>query len=116
MAGNNAPRDELGDFLKARRAQLRPHAVGMPNGDRPRRMPGLRREDVAQLAAISLTATPASKHGGLPASAPVLAALAPALRPDEDQRAYLYGLAGKDAARPRRRTAAPPTPTTSSWS
>ncbi|MFI8348084.1 helix-turn-helix domain-containing protein [Streptomyces sp. NPDC085596] len=105
MSGNNARRNELGDFLKARRAELRPHAVGLPDGDRPRRVPGLRREEVAQLASISTDYYTRLEQGSLPASAHVLAAVARALRLDEDQRTYVYGLAGKDAARPRRRTA-----------
>ncbi|BDH05876.1 MULTISPECIES: helix-turn-helix domain-containing protein [Streptomyces] len=105
MSGNNARRDELGDFLKARRAELRPHMVGLPDGDRPRRVPGLRREEVAQLASISTDYYTRLEQGTLPASAHVLAALARALRLDEDQRTYVYGLAGKTAARPRRRTA-----------
>lgn len=105
MSGNNARRSELGDFLKARRAELLPPAVGLPDGGRPRRVPGLRREEVAQLASISTDYYTRLEQGTLPASAQVLAALARALRLDEDQRTYLYGLAGKDAARPRRRTA-----------
>ncbi|MFD7436893.1 helix-turn-helix domain-containing protein [Streptomyces sp. NPDC059861] len=61
--------------------------------------------EVAQLASISTDCYTRLEQGSLPASARVLAALARALRLDEDQRTYLYGLAGKDTARPRRRTA-----------
>ncbi|MFJ4467704.1 helix-turn-helix domain-containing protein [Streptomyces sp. NPDC089424] len=104
MTGDKAHRSELGDFLKARRAELLPHTVGLPDTGRPRRVPGLRREEVAQLASISTDYYTRLEQGNLPASAHVLAALARALRLDEDQRTYLYSLAGKDAARPRRRT------------
>src|SRR6201999_3553517 len=47
-------RAELGQFLKARRAQLSPGDVGMPPGSR-RRTPGLRREEVALLAGVGVT-------------------------------------------------------------
>ncbi|MEV0156995.1 helix-turn-helix transcriptional regulator [Micromonospora sp. NPDC050686] len=46
-------RAELADFLRARRARLRPAEVGLPDGVR-RRTPGLRRQEVAQLAGISI--------------------------------------------------------------
>jgi hypothetical protein len=45
-------RNDLGEFLKARRAELDPATVGLPDGG-PRRVAGLRREEVAVLAAIS---------------------------------------------------------------
>ena len=45
---------ELGDFLRSRRARLRPEDVGLPNYGR-RRVPGLRREELAQLAVVSAT-------------------------------------------------------------
>ncbi|MFG2949876.1 MmyB family transcriptional regulator [Streptomyces adustus] len=110
MTSDNAQLNELGDFLKARRAELRPDTVGLPEGDRRRRVPGLRREEVAQLASISTDYYTRLEQGSLPASAHVLAALARALRLDEDQRTYLYGLAGKSADRPRRRSAQRPRP------
>ncbi|MFH9612022.1 helix-turn-helix domain-containing protein [Streptomyces sp. NPDC017448] len=97
-------RSELGAFLKARRAELSPRAVGLPDSAGPRRVAGLRREEVAQLAAISTDYYTRLEQGRLPASAPVLEVLAKALHLDEDQRRYLFGLAGKDTAKPRRRT------------
>ncbi|MGW6598969.1 helix-turn-helix domain-containing protein [Streptomyces sp. NPDC055036] len=97
-------RNELGAFLKARRAELSPRAVGLPDSSGPRRVAGLRREEVARLAAISTDYYTRLEQGRLPASAPVLEALAEALHLDEDQRRYLFGLAGKDIAKPRRRT------------
>jgi transcriptional regulator with XRE-family HTH domain len=93
---------ELGAFLKARRAELGPAEVGLPDGGARRRVTGLRREEVALLAAISTDYYTRLEQGRIPASAPVLAELAQVLRLDDDQRAYLFELAGKDAARPRR--------------
>ncbi|MEU8675455.1 helix-turn-helix transcriptional regulator [Streptomyces sp. NPDC048560] len=95
--------NELGEFLKARRAELSPRTVGLPDPPRPRRVPGLRREEVAQLAAISTDYYTRLEQGRLPASAPVLSALAQALHLDDDQRDYVFGLAGKETPRPRRR-------------
>ncbi|MER8071183.1 helix-turn-helix transcriptional regulator [Streptomyces sp. NPDC094034] len=94
---------EAGAFLKARRAQLRPRDVGLPETDSPRKVPGLRREEVAQLAAISVDYYTRLERGRVRASASVIATLADALRLDDDQRRYLYELAGQSpAARPRR--------------
>ena len=94
---------ELGAFLKARRAELAPREVGLPDHDSNRRVVGLRREEVAQLAAISVDYYTRLEQGRKQASASVLATLARALRLDEDQQTYMYALAGKP--HPRRRTA-----------
>jgi transcriptional regulator with XRE-family HTH domain len=102
MGGKDAHLNELGEFLKARRAELSPRTVGLPETRALRRVPGLRREEVAQLAAISTDYYTRLEQGRLPASASVLATLARVLRLDDDQRAYLYELAGKDTVRPRR--------------
>ncbi len=96
--------DGLGDFLKARRAQLTPREVGLPEADMHRRVAGLRREEVAQLAAISVDYLTRLEQGRVPASASVLITLSRALRLDDDQQAYLYELAGKTPL-PRRRPA-----------
>ncbi|MEW1691342.1 helix-turn-helix domain-containing protein [Streptomyces sp. NPDC091265] len=95
--------NELGEFLKARRAELSPRAVGLPDSAGPRRVAGLRREEIAQLAAISTDYYTRLEQGRLPASAPVLEAVAQALQLDDDQRRYLFSLAGKETAKPRRR-------------
>ncbi|MFC9429801.1 helix-turn-helix domain-containing protein [Streptomyces sp. NPDC056987] len=95
--------NELGEFLKARRAELTPRAVGLPDSPGPRRVAGLRREEVARAAAISTDYYTRLEQGRMPASAPVLEALAQALHLDADQRRYLFGLAGKETAKPRRR-------------
>ncbi|MET8811648.1 helix-turn-helix transcriptional regulator [Streptomyces sp. NPDC004549] len=94
-------RSELGQFLKARRAELSLTALGLPETETLRRVPGLRREEVAQLASISVQYYTRLEQGRLQASAPVLAALAEALRLNDDQRDYLFELAGKENARPR---------------
>lgn len=94
---------ELGAFLKARRAQLEPQDFGLPEADSRRKVEGLRREEVAALAAISVDYYTRLEQGRVRASVTVLATLARALRLDEDQQGYLYELAGKADARPRRR-------------
>jgi transcriptional regulator with XRE-family HTH domain len=94
--------DGLGDFLKARRAQLTPHEVGLPDAGTRRKVSGLRREEVAQLAAISVDYLTRLEQGRVQASASVLITLARALRLDDDQQAYLYELAGKTLRRRRR--------------
>ncbi|ANN20677.1 transcriptional regulator [Amycolatopsis orientalis] len=93
----------LGAFLKARRARLSPQECGLPVTDAGRKVAGLRREEVAQLAAISVDYYTRLEQGRVRASASVLATLARALRLDEDQQKYLYDLAGRTDARPRRR-------------
>jgi transcriptional regulator with XRE-family HTH domain len=93
----------LGAFLRARRAQLTPHECGLPETDSARRVKGLRREEVAQLAAISVDYYTRLEQGRVRASTPVLATLARALRLDDDQQKYLYELAGRTDARPHRR-------------
>ncbi|MBM2619726.1 helix-turn-helix domain-containing protein [Actinoplanes sp. LDG1-06] len=95
---------ELGNFLRARRRELSPEAAGLP-GDGRRRVPGLRREEVALLASISPDYYTRIEQGRRRAAEPVLDALARALRLGEDERAYLFELSGKDAGRPRRRPA-----------
>lgn len=92
---------ELGRFLKSRRAALTPAAVGLPDTGQRRRVPGLRREEVAQLAAISDQYYTRVEQGRLQASTPVLNALAEVLRLNEDQRNYLFELAGKYSPPPR---------------
>ncbi|MFF9623869.1 helix-turn-helix domain-containing protein [Streptomyces griseosporeus] len=92
----------LGAFLKARRAQLTPQECGLPEANSGRRVAGLRREEVARLAAISVDYYTRLEQGRVRASAPVLATLTRALRLDEDQQTYLYELAGRSDDRPRR--------------
>ncbi|MFG1663926.1 helix-turn-helix domain-containing protein [Streptomyces sp. Y7] len=95
----------LGAFLRARRAQLDPVACGLPETGSTRRVAGLRREEVAQLAAISVDYYTRLEQGRVRASTPVLATLTRALHLDDDQQRYLYELAGRPHQPPRRRTA-----------
>lgn len=91
--------NELGEFLKARRAELSPEEVGLRGGQR-RRVCGLRREEVALLAAISTEYYARIEQGRLQASTPLLHELAQVLRLNEDQRTYLLDLAAKETVRP----------------
>ncbi|MBU6535653.1 helix-turn-helix transcriptional regulator [Streptomyces sp. NPDC057245] len=94
-------RAEIRDFLVSRRAKIAPERVGLPTGRR-RRVPGLRREEVAALAGVSTewyTRLEKGHIGGV--SEEVLEAVARALLLNEDERAYLFDLAR--AARPARR-------------
>lgn len=97
----------LGEYLRARREQLRPADFGLPAGQR-RRTPGLRREEVAQLCGISATWLTWIEQGRTAAvSAPTLAALARGLQLSRAERQYLFQLAGRpDPA--ARSVAAPP--------
>jgi transcriptional regulator with XRE-family HTH domain len=86
-------RAELAEFLRARRAAVRPEQVGLPAG-RGRRTPGLRREEVALLAGVSLTWYTWLEQGRrINASRDVLRALARALRLDEAGVDHLLSLA-----------------------
>ncbi len=97
-------RAEIRDFLVTRRARLTPEQVGLPAGGR-RRVPGLRREEVAVLAGVSTEWYTRLEKGHISGvSDDVLDAVARALRLDQDERAYLFTLA--HAARPARRAPA----------
>ncbi|MGP3691444.1 helix-turn-helix transcriptional regulator [Streptomyces sp. IBSNAI002] len=86
--------NQLGEFLRARRAGLRPQDVGMP-GHGVRRVPGLRREEVAVLADMNADYYTRLEQGReRHPSAQVLDALGRALRLDPDACAHLYRLAG----------------------
>lgn len=83
----------LSRFLKTQRAKLQPEAVGLPSGSR-RRTPGLRREEVAQLAGVSSTWYTWLEQGrDIKVSSSVLDAIAGALQLTVDERKYLYALA-----------------------
>lgn len=88
MSGN-----ELGAFLRARRERIRPVEVDMPTSGR-RRVPGLRREEVAMLAGVSTDYYTKLEQGhGSGVSASILDAIADALRLDATERAHLHRLA-----------------------
>ncbi|AWW43529.1 helix-turn-helix domain-containing protein [Streptomyces cadmiisoli] len=95
MSSGNADQKELGTFLKARRAELDPLQVGLPDTGPRRRVAGLRREEVAQLAAISTDYYTRVEQGRMQASVPVLEAIVRALRLTDDQRSYLFEIAGR---------------------
>lgn len=93
-------RVQLAEFLKDRRARVGPAEAGLPVGVR-RRTPGLRREEVAQLAGISVDYYARLEQGRGPhPSRQVLSALGRALRLFEDERAYLFRLAGEQPGPP----------------
>ncbi|SCL20532.1 Helix-turn-helix domain-containing protein [Micromonospora rhizosphaerae] len=95
MTSSGLRRDELAAFLRSRRARLRPAEVGLPDGVR-RRTPGLRRQEVAQLAGMSIDYYIRLEQGRGPhPSRQVLAALARALLLTRDERAYLFRIAGE---------------------
>jgi transcriptional regulator with XRE-family HTH domain len=97
---------ELGDFLRARRAALDPHRVGLPDDGRLRRVPGLRREELAQLAHVSTDYVVRLEQGRTRrVSRPVLDALADALELAPDERAYLFAVADVAPAAPTRQPA-----------
>jgi transcriptional regulator with XRE-family HTH domain len=90
-------RQELGAFLRARRAALRPEDVGLPQGVNHRRTPGLRREELAQLADISVSWYTRLEQGkDMQLSAKAVARLAEALQLTATQGEYLLALARGD--------------------
>ncbi|MFE5738562.1 helix-turn-helix transcriptional regulator [Streptomyces celluloflavus] len=98
---------ELGNFLRTRRARLQPEDVGLVSYGARRRVPGLRREELAQLAGVSVAYYTRLEQGqSHNASEGVLDALARALRLTADERAHLRELARP--ARTRRRPAVRP--------
>src|SRR3979411_124011 len=104
----------VAEFLRNRREQLQPADVGLPHKGR-RRSPGLRREEVAALAGVSIDYLVRLEQGRDTRPSPSgIAALADALRLDDDQRRQLYTLAMISqtselcpAARPLPRAVAP---------
>ncbi|MFD0257897.1 helix-turn-helix transcriptional regulator [Kitasatospora indigofera] len=94
MGGMTIDRRELADFLRRSRDRVRPQDAGLPAGPR-RRIPGLRREEVAQLAGMSADYYIRLEQARGPQPSPqMLAALARALRLSTDERDHLYLLAG----------------------
>ncbi|MCX5401618.1 helix-turn-helix transcriptional regulator [Streptomyces sp. NBC_00102] len=101
-------REEVREFLTSRRAKITPERAGLPGGSR-RRVPGLRRSEVAALADMSVEYYAKMERGSLAGVSPsVLDSVARALRLDDAERAHLLHLAqaadGSDVlTRPRRR-------------
>jgi transcriptional regulator with XRE-family HTH domain len=95
----------LGEFLQARRAQISPEEAGIAPYGR-RRVPGLRREELAQLAGVSVDYYVRLEQGRAAHPSPeVLDAIARALQLDEVERAHMHQLATPSPA--RRRSPAP---------
>ena len=106
-------RQEVREFLMTRRARITPEQVGLPAG-RGRRVPGLRRSEVATIAGLSVEYYARLERGQVAgASTGVLEALARALQLDDTERAHLFDLARAadgipTSGRPRRRAAGKP--------
>ncbi|KAA9375813.1 helix-turn-helix domain-containing protein [Microbispora cellulosiformans] len=102
MAGTNR---ELADFLRRARGQVDPSRAGLPPDGRVRRVPGLRREEVALLAGVSTDYYARLEQGRriVPSTA-VVEAIGRALGLDDAGRAYLHDLVGMTAAPVRRRS------------
>jgi transcriptional regulator with XRE-family HTH domain len=93
---------DLADFLRTKRARLSPRQAGLPDVGR-RRTPGLRRQDVAQLAGLSVDYYIRLEQGRGPhPSRQVLLALARALLLTPDERDYLFRIAGEAPPAPPR--------------
>lgn len=100
MADNAA----LGEFLRSRRSELKPEDVGIVSYG-ARRVPGLRREELAQLAGVSPTYYTRLEQGqSTRASEAVIDSLARALNLTDDERVHLHDLARPAPAKPRRAT------------
>lgn len=90
MNNENHRYKELSDFLKTRRAKILPSQVGLSAGTR-RRTPGLKREEVAQLAGIGLTWYTWLEQGrAIHVSTPVVESLSKVLLLNKQERIYLY--------------------------
>ncbi|WP_069161081.1 helix-turn-helix transcriptional regulator [Nocardia altamirensis] len=95
-------RSELAALLRQARTRIQPRDVGLPAGAR-RQVPGLRREEVAQLAGVSVDYVVRLEQGrGPQPSTAVLAALTRALRLNDDDRDLLFQLAGSAPPQPGR--------------
>jgi transcriptional regulator with XRE-family HTH domain len=101
--------DDIREFLTTRRGKVTPDRAGLPLYGRTRRVPGLRREEVALLAGISVEwYTRLERGNGRGVSEDVLDAVATALQLDEAERAHLGDLVRTaNAERPPRRASAP---------
>jgi transcriptional regulator with XRE-family HTH domain len=89
--------NELGEFLKSRRAQIKPEDVGFRSGG-GRRVEGLRREEVAALASVSVDYIKRLEAGRIRPSDAVLDSLARALQLDVVERTHLFALSGRTAS------------------
>lgn len=96
-------RSEVRDFLVTRRARISPADVGLPDDGTLRRVPGLRRREVADLSGVSIEYYIRLERGNLKGvSTAVLDAVARALQLTDAERAYLHDLARAQGPAPRR--------------
>ena len=103
------PQGDIREFLTSRRARLTPDKAGLPAYGGTRRVPGLRREEVAMLAGVSVDYYNRLERGRISgASDAVLEALADALQLDEAERVHLFDLARRSAGTSARRRSARP--------
>jgi transcriptional regulator with XRE-family HTH domain len=101
-------RNEIREFLTSRRGRITPEQAGLPAYGTNRRVPGLRREEVALLAGVSVDYYTRLERGNLNGvSESVLEALARALQLDEAERAHLFDLTRAANPTPRTRRRAP---------
>ncbi|MDT7684789.1 MAG: hypothetical protein QOG57_5099 [Pseudonocardiales bacterium] len=104
-AGGNS---ELREFLRSRRARITPEEAGLPPQPGVRRVPGLRREEVARLAGMSMDYYVRLERGrNLNVSESVLDAVARALRLNDTERGHLFALARPTRSRTRQRRPGP---------
>jgi transcriptional regulator with XRE-family HTH domain len=102
------PRNEIREFLTSRRARITPQEAGLPVFGGTRRVPGLRREEAAMLAGVSVDYYTKMERGNLRGvSDSVLEALARGLQLDEAEHAHLFDLARAVGPMPRPRRRAP---------
>ncbi|MER6251841.1 helix-turn-helix transcriptional regulator [Streptomyces sp. NPDC001584] len=102
----HVPEADIRDFLRTRRARITPEQAGLPPHPGVRRVPGLRREEVAQLAGVSVDYYVRLERGrATSASDAVLTAVAHALQLSDTERNHLFALADPTRQRPRASTA-----------
>ncbi|AXJ11872.1 helix-turn-helix transcriptional regulator [Arthrobacter sp. PM3] len=102
-------KNDIRDFLISRRAKISPEQAGIPSYGELRRVPGLRREEVAQLAGVSADYYTRLERGSLRGvSDSVLEAVASALQLDDAERAHLMDLARTSKTPARRMARRPP--------
>ncbi|BBX07923.1 helix-turn-helix transcriptional regulator [Mycolicibacterium aichiense] len=102
-------RTEIREFLRSRRARIAPEMAGLPAYGGRRRVKGLRREEVALLAGVSVEYYVRIERGSLAGTSDgVLDALGTALQLDDAERDHLFHLARQSAAPDRRRHTVPP--------